>query len=134
MQYYSENFSGNNTLKKRINMENDIKLILIKIIHTAIWIFFNVVIFYMLYAAIANKLDLWLWMGYGFVFLEGLILLMFKNHCPLNLLARKYTNSSKANFDIYLPSWLAKYTKLIYTTIFAIVCIITLYQVLNQQT
>jgi hypothetical protein len=115
-------------------MKSKTKLRLIKIIHTVIWIFFNFVIFYMLYAAIANKLDLWLWMGYGFVYLEGLTLLVFKNHCPLNLLARKYTNSTKANFDIYLPSWLAKYTKLIYTTIFAIACVITLYQILNQQT
>lgn len=112
-------------------MKSETKLTLIKAIHTLIWLFFNLVIFYMLYAAIANKLNLWLWIGYGFVFLEGLTLLTFKNHCPLNLLARKYTNSPKANLDIYLPSCLAKYTKLIYTTIFVIICIITLYQILN---
>ncbi|PSB26274.1 hypothetical protein [Stenomitos frigidus] len=112
-------------------MESNIKLMLIKVVHTLIWIFFNGVIFYMLYAVIAHKLDRWLWIGYGFVCLEGLILLTFKSHCPLNLLARKYTNSTKANFDIYLPSWLAKYTKLIYTTIFAIIIIITLYQILH---
>lgn len=114
-----------------IGMSIQIKLRLIKLIHTAIWIFFNFVIFYMLYATIANKLDLWLWLGYGFVFIEGLTLLTFKSHCPLNLMARKYTSSTKDNFDIYLPSWLAKYTKLIYTTIFAIVIIITLYHILN---
>jgi hypothetical protein len=112
-------------------MDSKTKLTLIKVIHTLIWIFFNIVTFYMLYAAIANKLNLWLWIGYGFVLLEGLTLLTFKSHCPLNLLARKYTNSTKANFDIYLPSWLARYTKSIYTTIFAIVCIITIYQILN---
>jgi hypothetical protein len=112
-------------------MKSETKLTLIKIIHTAIWIFFNVVIFYMLYAAIANKLDRWLWIGYGFIALEGLTLLTFKSHCPLNLLARKYSNSTQDNFDIYLPSWLAKYTKLIYTAIFAIVMIITIYQILN---
>jgi hypothetical protein len=118
-------------------MESNTKLILIKVIHTLIWIFFNFVIFYMLYAAMptaasyANKLDFWLWIGYGFVFLEGLTLLTFKSHCPLNLLARKYTNSTKDNFDIYLPSWLAKYTKLIYTTIFVIILIVTTYQFLN---
>ena len=116
-------------------MGSEIKLTLIKAIHTLIWIFFNFVIFYMLYAATpcgylaehANKLDRWLWIGYGFVFLEGLILLTFDSHCPLNLLARRYSNSTKDNFDIYLPSWLSKYTKLIYTTIF----IITIYQLLN---
>lgn len=113
-------------------MKSETKLILIKTIHTAIWIFFNVVIFYMLYAAISNKLDLWLWIGYGFVLLEGLILLTFNSHCPLNLMARKYTNSTKDNFDIYLPSWLAEYTKVIYTSIFGIVSIVTIYQILNS--
>lgn len=118
-------------------MESKTKLTLIKSIHTAIWIFFNFVIFYMLYTAMptaasyANKLDRWLCIGYGFIALEGLTLLTFKSHCPLNLLARKYSNSTQDNFDIYLPSWLAKYTKLIYTTIFAIVIIITIYQILN---
>ena len=112
-------------------MESKTKLTLIKSIHTLIWIFFNVVIFYTLYAAISNRLDRWLWIGYGFVFLEGLTLLTFKSHCPLNLLARKYSNSTKDNFDIYLPSWLAKYTKLIYTSIFTIILIITLYQISN---
>ncbi|WP_335213107.1 hypothetical protein [Nostoc sp.] len=33
---------------------SETKLTLIKIIHTAIWIFFNFVIFYMFYAAIAS--------------------------------------------------------------------------------
>ncbi|KPQ32404.1 MAG: hypothetical protein HLUCCA11_21620 [Phormidesmis priestleyi Ana] len=112
-------------------MNSKNKLTLIKSIHTLIWIFFNIVIFYMLYAAIANKINFLLWMGYGFVLLEGLTLLTFKSHCPLNLLARKYTNSTKDNFDIYLPGWLARYTKLIYTTIFGIISIITLYQLLN---
>lgn len=118
-------------------MESKTKLTLIKSIHTAIWVFFNIVIFYMLYAAMptaasyANKLNIWLWIGYGFIFLEGLTLLTFNSHCPLNLLARKYSNSTKDNFDIYLPSWLAKYTKLIYTTIFGIISIITIYQILN---
>ena len=85
----------------------------------------------MLYAAIAHKFNIWLWLGYGLIFLEGLILLTFKSLCPLNLLARRYTNSKEDNFDIYLPSWLAKYTKLIYTTIFAVITAITLYQLLN---
>ncbi len=112
-------------------MENETKLTLIKVIHTAIWIFFNLVIFYMLYAAIANKLDIWLWIGYGFVFLEGLTLLTFRFVCPLTLIARQYSNSIQDNFAIYLPNWLSKYTFLIYTTICVLVLIITIYQILN---
>lgn len=112
-------------------MDGETKLTLIKSIHTLIWIFFNVVIFYMLYAAIANKLDIWLWIGYGFVSLEGIILLTFRFVCPLTLIARKYSNSTKDNFAIYLPNWLSKYTFSIYTTIFALITIITIYQMLN---
>ncbi|MEG4170574.1 MULTISPECIES: hypothetical protein [unclassified Microcoleus] len=112
-------------------MDGETKLTLIKSIHTLIWIFFNVVIFYMLYAAIANKLDIWLWIGYGFVSLEGIILLTFRFVCPLTLIARKYSNSTKDNFAIYLPNWLSKYTFSIYTAIVAIVPIVTIYQLLN---
>lgn len=109
-------------------MQKETKLIIIKIAHTAIWIFFNVVIFYMLYAVIVNKLDKWLWMGYAFIILEGFTLLLFKFFCPLTLMARKYSNSAKDNFDIYLPNWLAKYNKLIYTVIMVIIIIITFYR------
>ncbi len=112
-------------------MTGEAKLIFIKTIHTLVWLFFNVVIFYMLYAVIVNKLDKWLWIGYGLFLLEGLTLLYFKFFCPLTIIARKYSNSNKDNFDIYLPNWLAKYNKLIYTSILAIIIIITIYRLLN---
>ncbi|HQW43720.1 MAG: hypothetical protein IPF69_17780 [Chitinophagaceae bacterium] len=112
-------------------MKSESRLILIKVIHTIIWVFFNVVIFYMLYAVLTNKLDKWLWIGYGLFVLEGIILLLFKFYCPLTIMARKYSDSSKANFDIYLPNWLAKYNKLIYTSILVVIIIITIYQLLK---
>ncbi|WP_221393553.1 hypothetical protein [Dyadobacter sp. NIV53] len=98
----------------------------IKAIHTMIWLFFNVVIFYMLYAVVSGKIDIWLWVGFGLVFLEGLTLLIFKWYCPLTLLAKRYSTSDKDNFDIYLPNWLAKNTKTIYTSLFVIIVIITI--------
>ncbi len=112
-------------------MENQSKLTLVKMIHTAIWIFFNVVIFYMLYAALTDKLDLWLWIGFGLVFLEGLTLVLFKFYCPLTLVARKYSDSGMDNFDIYLPNWLAKNTKRIYTSLVVLILVITLYRALT---
>ena len=112
-------------------MQNEKKLVIIKIIHTLIWIFFNVVIFYMLYAALANKLDIRLWIGYGLFALEGITLLIFKFFCPLTVMARKYSDSTKENFDIYIPNWLAKYNKLIYTSILIIIIIITICQLLK---
>lgn len=104
------------------------KLLFIKSLHTVIWLFFNVVIFYLLYAAIANKIDKWVWICIALVLLEGLILLAFKMFCPLTVIARKYSDSTKANFDIFLPNWLAKYNKLIYTSIFVVAVIIVVYR------
>jgi hypothetical protein len=110
-------------------MGQEIKLILVKSLHTVIWLFFNLVIFYMLYAALSNHLGTWLWLGYGLVVTEGIVLLIFKLHCPLTLIANKYSTSTKDNFDIYLPNWLAKYTKLIYTSLMLVITAITLYQI-----
>ena len=112
-------------------MENVTKLRLIKFSHTLIWIFFNIVIFYMLYAAVTDKLDLILWICYGIIITEGLVLILFRFFCPLTVMARKYSASTKDNFDIYLPNWLAKYTKLIYTSIFVVIIFITVFQLLK---
>jgi hypothetical protein len=108
------------------------KLTAVKIIHTFIWLCFNVVIFYLLYAVLANKIDAWVWMGLGCFLIEGMVLLIFKNYCPLTLVARKYSDSSKDNFDIYLPNWLAKYNKLIYISILAFIILILIFRLLQK--
>lgn len=113
-------------------MNKDGKLLLIKSIHSLIWLFFNVVIFYLLYAVIVNKIDKWVWVCVGLVLLEGIVLLVFKWFCPLTVIARKYSDSTKDNFDIYLPNWLAKYNKLIYTTIFGIAVVILIVRLVNR--
>jgi hypothetical protein len=108
------------------------KLIFVKSIHSLIWVFFNVVIFYMLYAVIADKIDKWVWICIGLIALEGLVLLVFKSICPVTLIARKYSDSTSANFDIYLPNWLAKYNKLIYTIIVGIALLILIYRMMSK--
>jgi hypothetical protein len=85
----------------------------------------------MLYAVIIDKLDNWLWIGYVFIILEGITLLIFKFFCPLTIIARKYSDSTKENFDIYLPNWLAKYNKRIYSGIMIVIVILTVYRVMN---
>lgn len=105
-------------------MTNASKLNLIKLIHTIIWVFYNVVIFYLLYAAITNKIDKWVVICIGLVVMEGLVLLIFRMFCPITVIARKYSDSTKDNFDIFLPNWLAKYNKLMYTSLFIIAIVI----------
>jgi hypothetical protein len=107
------------------------KLITIKIIHTAVWIFFNMVIFYLAYAAVTDKINVMVWVGVGTVLAEGIVLLVFKNMCPLTVIARRYSDSSRDNFDIYLPNWLARNNKLIYGTIFVIILCLLIYRIAN---
>jgi hypothetical protein len=109
-------------------MTENLKLTLVKTIHTIIWLFFNVVIFYLLYAVIVNKIDKWIWVCIGLIILEGIILIIFKKVCPVTLIARKYSTSQKDNFDIYLPNWLARYNKEIYSIIVLIAIVILVYR------
>jgi hypothetical protein len=101
---------------------------ILKLIHTLIWLFFNVVIFYMLYAVLINKIDISLWICLSIVVMEGIVLLIFKRSCPITLVARKYSSSQKDNFDIYLPNWLAKHNKTIYSLIMVVIIIILMYR------
>lgn len=114
-----------------LNMNNSTKLIGIKVLHTLIWIFFNVVIFYLLYAVLTNRIDQWVWIGLGCFLLEGVVLLIFKNFCPLTLWARQYSISTAHNFDIYIPNWLAQYNKPIYTGLLVVVIVILVYRLVG---
>ncbi|MEY8021652.1 hypothetical protein AB8P51_12530 [Muriicola sp. SD30] len=108
------------------------KLLTIKIIHTIIWLFFVVIIFYVLYSGISGKVNTYTWIAIALVVGEGLTLLIFKMFCPLTLMARKYSDSDKDNFDIFLPNWLAKNNKLIFTSIFIAGLLLVIYQTLKN--
>ena len=101
-------------------MGNQNTLFWIKLLHTLIWVFFVGVIFYVLFSGITGKINTYTWVGIALVILEGVVLLIFKMFCPLTILARKYSDSTKDNFDIFLPNWLAKNNKLIFTTLYLI--------------
>ena len=77
----------------------------------------------MAYAVIVDKIDKFVWIGIALILMEGIVLLLFRKMCPLTIMARKYSESTQDNFDIYLPNWLAKYTKLIYTSFFVVIII-----------
>ena len=108
------------------------KLLTIKLFHTIIWIFFVLVIGYVLYSGITNRVTTYTWLGIALILGEGLVLVIFKMFCPLTLMARKYSNSSKENFDIFLPNWLAKHNKLIFTSIFIVGLVLVVARVIQN--
>jgi hypothetical protein len=111
-------------------MNPEKKLLAIKLVHTLIWVFFVAVIFYVLYSGMTNQVNLYTWIGIALILGEGLTLLIFRMFCPLTLIARRYSDSEKENFDIFLPNWLAKHNKLIFTSIFILAVLTVLYRVL----
>jgi hypothetical protein len=113
-------------------MYNQQKLIIVKTLHTIIWLFLNFVLFYMAYAVIINKIDKFVWISIGLIILEWIVLLSYKWQCPLTIMARKYSESTKDNFDIYIPNWLAKYNKQIYITFFVLIICGLIYRLLNN--
>lgn len=95
-------------------------LLLIKTAHTAIWVVLASAVLYTVYSGLFNAITLYTWVAIGLIVLEGMVLLLNRWACPLTDMARKYSNSAKDNFDIYLPNWLARHNKLIFTTLFLI--------------
>jgi len=57
---------------------------------------------------------------------EVLVLAFNRWHCPLTRIAARYTNDRRANFDIYLPEWLAQHNKLIFGVMYVAGLLFTL--------
>ena len=106
------------------------KLIAIKILHTLIWILMVSAIFYVLYSGIFNEINILTWICIALIIFEGIVLIAFKMSCPLTVLARKYSDSTNYNFDIYLPEWLAQYNKQIFTTLYVLGLITVLLRII----
>jgi hypothetical protein len=89
----------------------------IKTLHTVIWA---------VMAASIVALPWVAWSGH-FRFAFGLTVLVVgecfvlavnRGRCPLTDLAARYTDERAANFDIYLPEWLARHNKSIFGFLF----------------
>lgn len=94
-------------------------LIVVKVVHTIAWAFFVACILAIPVASWHGK-HAWVAWLVAIVLLEGVVLLVNGWRCPLTSLAARFTEERHDNFDIYLPAWLAKHNKTIFTTVFAI--------------
>jgi hypothetical protein len=112
-------------------MEANSKLFLIKLLHTAIWLFYVLIILYALYAAIIDRIDLYFLIAVCLVLLEGVVLLKNGWSCPLTRIGEQYSNDVSVGFDIFIPKWLAKHNKAIFTLIFSASIILAIYRILN---
>jgi len=118
-----------NVEENSIALSNNNKLIMIKLIHTAIWSIMAIAILYILYAGVFNRVNPLVWYCISLILFEGMILLICKWKCPLTLIGYKYTDDRSIGFDIFLPAWLAKHNKTLFTVLFLTGLILVLWHV-----
>jgi hypothetical protein len=91
----------------------------IKLLHTAVWLFFAGCIVAIPIAGARRQFHLAAVLT-GLVLVECAVLAVNRCRCPLTSLAGRYTEERADNFDIYLPLWLARRNKTIFGTLFAV--------------
>jgi uncharacterized membrane protein len=89
----------------------------VKVVHTIVWAFFAGCIVAIPIASLLGEHSVAAWLA-ALVLLEVAVLAVNNMRCPLTAVAARYTGDRQANFDIYLPEWLAKYNKLVFGTLY----------------
>lgn len=89
----------------------------VKLVHTVVWAVFAGSIAAIPVAAAGGA-----WSAaaalIALVLMECAVLAANRMRCPLTDVAARFTDDRRANFDIYLPLWLARHNKLIFGTLF----------------
>ena len=98
-------------------MEPASKLRAVKLVHTLVWAVFAGSIVAIPACTSAGNLKA-AWGLIGFVFLEVVVLAGNRMRCPLTDVAGRYTTERRANFDIYLPLWLARRNKEVFGALY----------------
>ena len=101
-------------------------LTILKTAHTLIWLIMTSANFAGFYLAFVGKFN---WLFFSCVALIGgeiVVILANSWHCPLTDVMAKYTEDRAANFDIYLPEWLAKHNVRIFSVLIVVEIVVVL--------
>lgn len=97
----------------------------IKLVHTLVWAFFAACIVAIPIAAARAEYSRAAFL-IGLIALEVLVLVFNSWRCPLTAVAARYTGERRANFDIYLPEWLARHNKTVFGILYVAGVLFTL--------
>ena len=111
---------------RRISRQ-DCVLAAIKLLHTAIWAALAGSILALPVAAFTRRFH-WALVLTAMVVCECAVLAANRGRCPLTDWAARFTENRAANFDIYLPVWLARNNKAIFGTLFVVNELIVLWR------
>jgi hypothetical protein len=104
----------------------------IRLLHTAIWSIFVGCILILPALGFLRRFRVAAVL-IGVVLVECVILTANHFRCPLTDLASQYTADRAANFDIFLPLWLARYNQFIFGTFFLVGTLFVLYKYLSAR-
>jgi hypothetical protein len=96
------------------------KVLYIKVLHSTVFIFMVVCLFYIVYCAISGTYNWELAVAMGTIFLEGAVLMLYRWQCPFTIWAERNGAKHGAVTDLFLPDWLAPHTFKIFGAIFAV--------------
>jgi hypothetical protein len=91
----------------------------------------NVAAFYL---AFVGRFNLWFFISITLLGGEIVVIVVNRWHCPLTDIMARYTPDRQANFDIYLPEWLAKHNIRIFSVLIAIEMIVVVFRRFVGQT
>jgi heme/copper-type cytochrome/quinol oxidase subunit 3 len=98
----------------------ELRIFLIKLVHSLIYLFMSVCLGYMFYAGLTETYDWRLVSAIGMIVLETIILALSGWHCPLSTWARKLGDKTGNDLlsDYLLPNWVARLTVPFCTIVF----------------
>jgi hypothetical protein len=99
---------------------------LIKTLHTLIWALMASSNFLAFYCAFMGRFDAWFWVPASLLAVEIFIIVLNRWTCPITKIAAIYTQDRQANFDIYLPEWLARHNVRIFSGLIVLEVLIIL--------
>lgn len=113
-------------------MPNGLVLILVKALHTIVFVVIFSAILFLLYCGILNRISDWTAVAFILIFLEVTIYVGHGFKCPLNTLATRLTPSGHPVDDIYLPVWLSSRVIAISTPLLVIDFLLLLFRLLME--
>ena len=114
-------------------MSPEHSLIFIKVVHTAIWAVMATAILAIPVAALRAQFRIAAWLT-ALILVECVVLGLNHGRCPLTDVAARFATERGANFDIYLPRWLAQHNKTIFGGLFVAGELVWLWRWLKQMT
>lgn len=106
-------------LSMKTKSDSMVALVTVKVVHTAVWVFFVACILAVPITAAVHMFRLTT-VSAALVLMESLVLALNRCRCPLTDVAVRFAPEDAPNFDIYLPAWVARYNKQIFGPIFVL--------------